>query len=783
MNNSHAEALQALREKGLLVDAIQWDAADIVRCPVTDKPHGKDGAYLAFSDTPATIWWQNWRTGATGTWCEKGSTTMSESERQALKTRMEASKAQREAEQQQRNTEATARAKELWQHAQPASEQHPYLAKKGIAPHALRQQGETLLVPLTDEAGQLVNLQRIFTDGTKRFLSGGRIKGCFSALKGGEPLIIAEGYATAASLYAATGGTVLAAMSAGNLLPVARAARNRYPDRQIVIAGDNDCQTEGNPGKTAAEAAAKAIGALLATPPNHGGKKADFNDIHAWRGLDAVRVSIEQAAAPEAEALPAPILFDEYDVPAVDLTGMPDTLKSFVQSVSECVQVPEELVLMNALASMAVAAQGRFHVKIHDGYQEPLNIYAIAALPPGERKSSVVEICSAPIRDHERDSRIAAEGPYREALSKRRTLEKVIESKRSKAANLKPDQMHEAFEEIAALEKALPEVPAMPRLLVDDATPESLAALLAEQDPQRLGMMVAEGGFFDILAGRYSSGAPNLDLVLKSWSGESVTVDRRSAPPILLSKPLLTICLSPQPELVRGLADKPGFRGRGLLGRFLYVLPQSRVGYRNTATKPLPEASLHRYRDLILRILSMGLGESTPLTLAPDAVKAWHSFFDLVEVEMRSGGTFETCRDWAGKLPGQTLRLAGLLHLYTGSTVSVIQPATMDAALSLASCLAVHAQAVFMLMNTDPVTDCARRILAWIQRQGAGSFSARDCHQALKGSYPKADDIAKGLSVLEERFCIKETPRAQNTGRGRPSKLYDVHPEIIGGGK
>ncbi len=243
------DALQTLRENGLLLDSIDWTGA-IVRCPTVDKPHGKDGAYMAFSDTPATIWWQNWRTGATGTWCEKGSTTMSESERQALKTRMEASKAQREAEQQQRNTEATARAKELWQHAQPASEQHPYLAKKGIAPHALRQQGETLLVPLTDEAGQLVNLQRIFTDGTKRFLSGGRIKGCFSALKGGEPLIIAEGYATAASLYAATGGTVLAAMSAGNLLPVARAARNRYPDRQIVIAGDNDCQTEGNPGKT-----------------------------------------------------------------------------------------------------------------------------------------------------------------------------------------------------------------------------------------------------------------------------------------------------------------------------------------------------------------------------------------------------------------------------------------------------------------------------------------------------------------------------------------------------
>lgn len=139
---------------------------------------------------------------------------------------------------------------------------------------------------------------------------------------------------------------------------------------------------------------------------------------------------------------------------------------------------------------------------------------------------------------------------------------------------------------IAQLKNEAPRLPASPRLLADDATPEALAALMAQQG-QRIAMLEAEGGFFDTLSGRYSNGVPNLDAVLKAWSGEALRIDRRHAEPILLDNSTLTLILSAQPDVLTGLAQHASFRGRGLLGRMLFLLPRSRVGFRNIETFPV----------------------------------------------------------------------------------------------------------------------------------------------------------------------------------------------------
>ena len=105
-----------------------------------------------------------------------------------------------------------------------------------------------------------------------------------------------------------------------------------------------------------------------------------------------------------------------------------------------------------------------------------------------------------------------------------------------------------------------------------------------------------EGGIFDILAGRYNNGVPNLDLFLQSHAGAAVRVDRGSRPSVMMDEPALTLILSPQPDVLQGLASKPGFRGRGLLARFLFMLPVSKIGYRSGNTKPVPETTIERSR-------------------------------------------------------------------------------------------------------------------------------------------------------------------------------------------
>ena len=207
---------------------------------------------------------------------------------------------------------------------------HAYLKAKSVRPLGeLREscRGE-LLLPLRDINGNLHSLQFIAPDDrydgerNKNFLAGGRVSGCFYILadKAEGPLVICEGYATGASIHEATGHAVICAMNSGNLLPVAKAARELWPQREIIIAADDDQFTDGNPGKTKGTAAAKAIRAKFAIPTfiNTATKPTDFNDLHQLQRLAAVKEQIEAATtlretddeAIQRLAAMAPIEFD-----------------------------------------------------------------------------------------------------------------------------------------------------------------------------------------------------------------------------------------------------------------------------------------------------------------------------------------------------------------------------------------------------------------------------------------------------------------------------------------
>ncbi|MDR5873797.1 toprim domain-containing protein [Vreelandella gomseomensis] len=179
-------------------------------------------------------------------------------------------------------------AQRLWHTAAPANPAHPYLVDKGVKPHHLRQSAQgQLLVPLYAD-GQLVNLQCIDPQGQKRFLKGGRVRGAYAPLgkvQAGRQLFICEGWATGATLHAHTGEPVACAMNAGNLAAVAETLRDRYHTLDMVIAGDDDRLTPGNPGRTAANAAALSVGALVlfpTWPPDAPDSLSDFNDLARW---------------------------------------------------------------------------------------------------------------------------------------------------------------------------------------------------------------------------------------------------------------------------------------------------------------------------------------------------------------------------------------------------------------------------------------------------------------------------------------------------------------------
>ncbi|ENP3826229.1 toprim domain-containing protein, partial [Escherichia coli] len=186
-----------------------------------------------------------------------------------------------------------------------------YLTRKGFPGHecvmltATHKTGGVtfragdMVVPLYDDAGALVNVQLINSDGLKRTLKGGAVKGASHTIEGkkqaGKRLWIAEGYATALTVHHLTGETVMVALSSVNLLSLASLARQKHPACQIVLAADRDLNGDG---QNKAAAAAEACEGIVALPPVFG----DWNDAFIEKGEEATRKAIYDAIQPPADS-------------------------------------------------------------------------------------------------------------------------------------------------------------------------------------------------------------------------------------------------------------------------------------------------------------------------------------------------------------------------------------------------------------------------------------------------------------------------------------------------
>lgn len=470
-------------------------------------------------------------------------------------------------------------------------------------------------------------------------------------------------------------------------------------------------------------------------------------------------------------------------VPAFPVGVLPEPLRSWVAATAEATQTPADLAGVLALANCAAAVARRVEVEAGRGWREPLCLYAAVLLDPGNRKSEVFKSAARPLKAIEAELIEEAKPTIARLASDRRILEKR-QAKAEKTAGEKCDP--EAAEEAARLaeELAVLPVPVLPELIVSEASPEAVEMALAAQGG-RLAVMSAEGGLFDLLGGRYSGGAPNLDAFLMGHSGDDLAVKRVSRE-AFVKRPALTCAFAVQPAIVRGLSSKPAFRGRGLLGRFWYAVPESPLGRRKVDPEPVPEGVAAEYENLIRRLASIEESPRGPAVvgMTPQAAARFVAWRAEVEAWLADGGRLESMTDWGGKLCGLAARLAALLHLAGNPNPEPwrdpIEPQAIEGAIRLAEYAVDHARAALaMLRDADgEALEDARYLLRWLRQKGLREFARRDAHRHGVGRFSgEPERLDAGLEILTERGWIRPLASESKEGPGRPaSPRYAVNP-------
>ncbi|HDS1573321.1 TPA: DUF1738 domain-containing protein [Stenotrophomonas maltophilia] len=298
------EFAEAMRSAGLFTGSNAQGDHPIMdgkrhRVPVEGGKKGTlDGFYVGHLDGHPAGRIINNKTGTDITWKSKGY-ALSDQEKAKLQAEAAEKLAQRAVEQDKLQEATAQRVGRQMADLVPVEQPTPYLQAKGIESHAgvfTDREGQKTYIPAFDADGKQWTMQYIQEDGTKRFAKDSKKEGCFhpvggmDALAAAPALVIAEGYATAASLAEGLGHATVAAFDSGNLPHVARALREKFPDKPIVIAGDDDKAQEiergHNPGRAKAEEAAKAVGGKAIFPIFAPGEQqanpkgfTDFNDL------------------------------------------------------------------------------------------------------------------------------------------------------------------------------------------------------------------------------------------------------------------------------------------------------------------------------------------------------------------------------------------------------------------------------------------------------------------------------------------------------------------------
>lgn len=478
---------------------------------------------------------------------------------------------------------------------------------------------------------------------------------------------------------------------------------------------------------------------------------------------------------PKAESSPVfqpivPLTPQWSDLPAFPVDALPDVIRNYVSAVAEHSQTAPDMAAVISLGVLATCLQGKYKIEGTPGYFEPLSLYTVVIAAPGERKSSVMRDMTTFLYEYEQEYNKAHSMEIRENHLQRESLErqisglqKKLERKESREMELELQQLQEQLEETPALKPV--------RFFADDCSSEALTSLMASNNGV-FSVISTEGGIFDIMAGRYSNKS-NIDVWLKGHCGDAIYVDRMTREAECIMHPALSAILSIQPSVLDEIMSNTTMTGRGLIARFLYASPPSRIGSRVFRTQPIPPEVTAAYRSLIFRLMALPIdGDAHTVRLSEKAFDLMADYFQ--EHEKFLVGEGQAISDWASKYIGAVLRIAGLLHCADmEDDKAEVTASTMSKAIQIGKYFLAHSTYAYSMMGTDLTIQKAKFVLAKLKKKNVSVIKRSELFQMCRGKFfKKTEEIFPTLELLEGHGYIRlEEPERQSVGRPADVKI------------
>lgn len=818
MINATSQFCDAIRVAGLTPpETIEADGK--LRRFASNGKRGDDaGWYLLHGDGIPAGSFGDWRTGIAETWRADIGRTLTPAEEAAHRARVETMRREREVEQARRRAESMAKANMIWSTATPAYDDHPYLAHKRIKAHGAKLHRGALVIPMRAD-GVLHSLQLIGADGGKRFLSGGRVAGCYFSIgntQGAATLCIAEGFATGATIHEATGYPVAVAFNAGNLLSVAKAMREKFPDLSLILCADDDCATLGNPGLAKATEAAQSIGGKLATP-NFGADRpdgaTDFNDMAAICSAEAVESAIASAVVPgksmsqlveesstaqvlEGQGWPDPLPVPSMLLPveSFDVSLLPHAIRPWVVDIAERMQCPSDFPAVGAMVALSsvIGRKACIAPKRNDDWRVIPNLWGAVVGRPGVMKSPALSEVMRPLDR----MAVTAGVEYDKAQAASRVAEKLAaladKADESKAAKLvkqgKTAEAERVLTEAAEADSAPP--PALRRYKVTDASVEALGEILMENPFGTLAYRDELNGLLRSLDKEGQEGARAF--YLQGYDGnQGYTFDRIMRG---RNRRIPAVCIAMLGGIQPGKLEAyirdavSGSAGDdGLLQRFgLLVWPDVASEWRNVDRFPDTPAKAEAFGvfqrlDALEPATDTETGEACPAVyrFAPDAQSTFEDWRAEFEPRIRGDEYHPAMQSHLAKYRKLVPAVALVCALVDDE--SEVSHASLLRALAWAEYLQSHAERAYAA-GTAPATEGAAALLAKI-RGGKleDGFSLRTLY--LKGwTHLGTPEAARAAAlVLCDLGHLRLIVEPAGLNGGRPSETFTVNPKTMTG--